>query len=288
MSDNTAVKPTFTAPSPSTGSKVLTFKLTVTDSLGQTTTDTVTIAVTRPPVANAGSDQTVDPGAAVTLDSSGSSDPDGDTLTYRWEQVFDSARPVIPPHNRVALSSVTAVSPTFTAPPRTTTLIFRLTVTDSLGQTATDTVRVTVKPETWGAWSDTGRRRGSAQNRDKEQRRTSSYGNAQTRWIADPAPETWGAWSNTGRRRGSGQNRDKEQRRTSSYGNAQTRWVSDPEPPTPPPPSGPPNRGSDLVGDTPSPPLPPPPSRPPNRGSDLAGDTPSPPPRRPHLPQGGR
>src|SRR5262249_14733666 len=37
-----------------------------------------------PAVANAGPDQTVNEGARVAFDGSGSSDPDGDVLTYLW------------------------------------------------------------------------------------------------------------------------------------------------------------------------------------------------------------
>jgi hypothetical protein len=74
-------------------------------------------------------------GATATLDGSGSSDPDGDTLTYSWMQSGGIS---------VTLSSSTAISPTFVAPTSTGVLTFALTVTDSFGLADTDIVTVTV------------------------------------------------------------------------------------------------------------------------------------------------
>ena len=87
-----------------------------------------------PPVANAGPDQTVEQtsysGAEVTLDGSGSSDPDDDPLTYSWTWEGCSA---------------TGVSPTVTFPLGTTTVT--LTVDDG-ELTDTDTVDIFVEDTT--------------------------------------------------------------------------------------------------------------------------------------------
>lgn len=104
---------------------------------------TVSITVTpvnNAPVANAGTNQIVVSGSVVTLNGSGSSDPDRDSLTYQWVQTAGTA---------VTLSSATTVTPTFTAPmvSTVTTLTFQLTVNDgSLSSNAL--VTITVNPDT--------------------------------------------------------------------------------------------------------------------------------------------
>ena len=79
---------TFTAPE---GSDTLAFELTVTDPGGETDTDTVIVTINGPPSADAGPDQAANLGDIVTLDGTGSSDPDGDTLTYSWVQTAGPA-----------------------------------------------------------------------------------------------------------------------------------------------------------------------------------------------------
>ncbi len=136
---NTAT-PTFTAPKESA---TLVFELTVTDSSGQTATDTVVITVTitlQPPVANAGENQSVTGGDQVTLNGSKSTSPNGGALSYAWVQT--GGTPVI-------LMGANTAQATFTAPNQTQVLTFQLTVTDSQGlsDTATVTVSVTSKAQ---------------------------------------------------------------------------------------------------------------------------------------------
>lgn len=89
------------------------------------------------PTANAGPDQAVTISSTVTLDGTGSSDPDGTIASYAWTQISGTS---------VTLSSASASQPTFTAPSSPATLVFGLTVTDNLGATSTqDTVTISVQ-----------------------------------------------------------------------------------------------------------------------------------------------
>ena len=147
LSSSTSASPTFTAPTV-TSEQILTFSLTVNDGAVDSTPDTVIVTIldtdgngvpNRTPTAHAGDDQTVNEGASVTLDGTGSADPNGDTITYLWSQNENNAF-------EVTLSSSTSASPTFTAPTVTSEqiLTFSLTVNDGAVDSTPDTVIVTI------------------------------------------------------------------------------------------------------------------------------------------------
>ncbi|MBD59180.1 MAG: hypothetical protein CL808_03535 [Citromicrobium sp.] len=136
---NTAT-PTFVAPPAVGTAQVLTFEVTVSDGLASSTaTVQITVAANDPPVADAGADQgPIDSGQSVTLDGTGSTDPDNDPLTYAWTQVSGPA---------VTLSDPTAAQPTFTAPlvNGTDNLVFELVVDDGQTSSAPDSVTIAVR-----------------------------------------------------------------------------------------------------------------------------------------------
>jgi len=104
LSDTTALKPTFEVDV--AGS--YTVQLIVNDGTVNSTPDTVTISTENSaPVSDAGNDQAVLVNDTVQLDGSGSSDVDGDSLTFKWS--FASR----PTGSNATLSDTTAVKPTF-------------------------------------------------------------------------------------------------------------------------------------------------------------------------------
>ena len=104
-------------------------------------------AVNSPPTANAGPDQTVDVGVKVSLDGSGSTDADGDALTYTWTQVSGPPVTLLRELGEKSPLPVNSVRPYFLAPaPATNTpFVFSLTVTDAHSVVSpSDSVTVTV------------------------------------------------------------------------------------------------------------------------------------------------
>jgi LmbE family N-acetylglucosaminyl deacetylase len=87
------------------------------------------------PTASAGTAQSVGRRSRVQLDGSNSADANGDALTYAWTQTAGPA---------VTLSNATAAKPTFTAPNTSTTLTFKLVVSDGKLSSIADSVTVTV------------------------------------------------------------------------------------------------------------------------------------------------
>ena len=130
----------------------LVFKLTVDDGYPadapadgyqlSNVVDTVTVQITNvnnEPVANAGPDQASDENGAVLLNGAGSSDPDGDALSYAWTQTSGPT---------VALNNASTANPSFMTPfvsAGGADLVFNLTVDDGYGGAASDTVIVHVQ-----------------------------------------------------------------------------------------------------------------------------------------------
>jgi hypothetical protein len=91
-----------------------------------------------PPVADAGTDQNITlPIASVTLNGSGSTDPDGTISTYAWVKTSGPST-----YNIVSPSSATTTANNLVVG----TYVFTLTVTDNLGATNSDTVTIIVNP----------------------------------------------------------------------------------------------------------------------------------------------
>lgn len=117
------------------------FQLKVTDNLGASATATVTITVNpaanQSPVANAGADQNLSlPTNSLTITGNGS-DPDGSIASYQWTKISGPAQ-----FNIVSPSQAQTVINNLIQG----TYQFLLTVTDNMGATGIDTVRIIVNP----------------------------------------------------------------------------------------------------------------------------------------------
>ena len=133
LSDADAVKPTFLVDK--AGTYVAT--LIVSDGVANSAADAVSIStVNSAPVAHAGPDQTHLIHTTVTLNGSGSSDVDGDPLTYAWAFVSR------PEGSTAVLADATSVTPSFELD-SPGTYVVSLVVHDGFLFSAADTVSIT-------------------------------------------------------------------------------------------------------------------------------------------------
>ena len=94
------------------------------------------------PVVDAGGDRSVMRGSDVTVDGTASSDSDGSIVSFAWTQTGEPM---------VTLTNADQPQMSFTAPDLAdpTELVFELTVTDNDGLSASDSVTITVVPQTF-------------------------------------------------------------------------------------------------------------------------------------------
>ncbi|WP_057183437.1 MULTISPECIES: PKD domain-containing protein [Colwellia] len=146
ITNDTSLKAEFVAPI-TQETKVLAFKLSVTDNLGAKSSSTVNITVNpenpvnEPPLVSVGSDFEVNEESTVTL-SGEVSDTDGEVLSTYWKQLEGMS---------VELDDASSVNTTFIAPVLSLEegaqiLVFELTVTDNLDAVNTDSISITINP----------------------------------------------------------------------------------------------------------------------------------------------
>jgi PKD repeat protein len=125
---------------PYTAAGTYTVTLTVTDTIGQKSSDILIVTVSGPvvsspdgsPVANAGADVTITAGSSVAFNGAASTDDKGISL-YSWD--FDSSNGIQNDATGKTVSRVFNTAGKFTV---------TLTVTDTIGQKSSDTLIVTV------------------------------------------------------------------------------------------------------------------------------------------------
>jgi hypothetical protein len=136
-------QPTFAAPARGASDQIMMFEVEVSDGISSDTSAvTITVPANGVPIADAGTTLTVAGSSAVTLDGTGSSDLEGDPLTYTWTQTGGPG---------VTLAAAATARPTFTAPPKSTsvqTLSFQLVVNDGVANSSPAAVDVLVAANT--------------------------------------------------------------------------------------------------------------------------------------------
>ena len=135
LDNPSSVLPSFTPDFPGT----YVSSLTVSDGRSNSLPDNVSVFAERPnvpPTANAGPDQSVVAGNPVTLDGTGSFDPDGNMISYSWRFLS------IPPGSQTVLDYSTTAHSNFLADVVGQYLV-ELTVSDGLATSLPDTMTIT-------------------------------------------------------------------------------------------------------------------------------------------------
>jgi beta-lactam-binding protein with PASTA domain len=115
------------------------FTLVVFDGEFYSNPDTIVVTVVNdPPIANAGPDQDGVVGVPTILNGGGSSDSNGDTLTYQWSIIS------APSGNSASILNPTSVTPTIT-PNVPGIYVIHLVVNDGNTDSTPDTVNLTVR-----------------------------------------------------------------------------------------------------------------------------------------------
>ena len=138
LSNTNAVKPTFEADVEGEYRA----RLIVNDGQADSPADTITVTTelgNTAPVANAGANQTVSVGATIVLDGSGSTDADGDAMSYDWSFLR------IPAGSTASLSDTAAVAPSFKAD-LDGEYVAQLIVSDGTIDSDADTIMVVTQP----------------------------------------------------------------------------------------------------------------------------------------------
>jgi CSLREA domain-containing protein len=134
LSNTTAINPTLAIDIKGT----YVARLVVNDGFANSAPDTVTLSTgNTPPVADAGPDQDGLVDELITLDGSGSSDVDGDALTYSW--LLLSA----PSESTATLSAASDISPTITVDLKGAYVV-ELTVNDGSIDSPADTLVISI------------------------------------------------------------------------------------------------------------------------------------------------
>jgi len=131
---------TFTAPATA---QFLAFELTVDDEHGFSGSANIVVEVffNLAPVASAGQDRIVRPGASVSLDASASRDPDGSIAAFDWtvKSCFTLEGPC-----ELVLEGSTTATPRFDAPTSPGVVLLEVDVTDNAGAVASAFVTIGV------------------------------------------------------------------------------------------------------------------------------------------------